>query len=57
MTGSWLAEFPALMVRPHNAQTVLPFSTFAALPFADRFLPFGWRGIGRESDVALGVDS
>jgi hypothetical protein len=57
MTGSWLAEFPALMVRPHNAQTVLPFSTFAALPFADRFLPFGWRGIGRESDVAIGVDS
>ena len=57
MTGSWLAEFPALMVRPHNAQTVLPFPTFAAPPFAGGLLPFGWRGIETESDVARGVDS
>jgi hypothetical protein len=52
MTGSWLAELPAFMVRPHNAQTVLPFPIFAAPPFAGRFLPFCWRGIETESDVA-----
>jgi hypothetical protein len=56
MTGSWLAELPALMVRPHNAQTVLPFPIFAPLPFAGRFLPFCWRGIETESDVSREVD-
>jgi hypothetical protein len=57
MTGSSLAALPGCMTRPHKAQTVPPFPIFAALPFADRFLPFCWRGIETESDFAGGVDS
>jgi hypothetical protein len=48
MTGSWLAGLPELMIRPHNAQTVLPFSFFAALPFAGRSPLFRWRAIERD---------
>jgi hypothetical protein len=57
MTGSWLVELPELMIRPHNAQTVLPFSFFAALPFAGRSPLFRWRAIERGSNLAGGPDS
>jgi len=40
MTGSWLAPLPALIVRPHNAQTVLPFPVSKALPVAGRSFLF-----------------
>ena len=36
MTGSSLVGLPELMIRPHNAQTVLPFPFLAALPIAGR---------------------
>ena len=45
MTGSWLVGLPELMIRPHNAQTVLPFSFLAALLFAGRSPLFRWRAI------------
>jgi hypothetical protein len=45
------------MVRPHNAQTVLPFPFVASSAFADRFVPLCWRGIETESHVAIELDS
>ena len=45
MTGSWLVGLLELMIRPHNAQTVLPFPFLAALPFAGRSPLFRWRAI------------
>ncbi len=45
MAGSWLVGLPELMIRPHNAQTVLPFSFLAALLFAGRSPLFRWRAI------------
>jgi len=57
MTGSWLVGLPELMIRPHNAQTVLPFPFLAALPFAGRSPLFRWRAIDTGSNLAGGVDS
>jgi len=57
MTGSLPAALPALMTRPHKAQTVPPPSFFAALPFAGRSSLFRWRGIETGSDFARGMDS
>jgi len=57
MTGSSMAALPVSMTRPHKAQTVPVSSFLAPAPLAGRFLPFGWRGIETESNVAKGVDS
>jgi hypothetical protein len=57
MTGSLPAALPALMTRPHKAQTVPPPSFFAALPFAGRSSLFRWRGIETVSDFGKGMDS
>jgi len=56
MTGSSLEADPALIVRPHSAQTVLPSPFFAAPAFAGRALPFCWRGIETESSISDRMD-
>jgi len=56
MTGSSLAALPALMTRPHKAQTVPPPSFFAALRFAGRSPIFRWRGIDTESSIGDRTD-
>jgi len=56
MTGSSLEADPALIVRPHSAQTVLPFSFFSAPPFAGRAPLFCWRGIETESSISDRMD-
>jgi hypothetical protein len=57
MTGSPLAGLPALIRRPHKAQTVPPPLLFPALPFAGRSFPFCCRAIETESDFTMEMDS
>ena len=56
MIGSSLESGPALIVRPHNAQIVLPSSFFVALAFADNALLFRC-GIGKGSNLKKALDS
>jgi hypothetical protein len=56
MTGSSPVALPALMTRPHKAQTVPPPALFTALPFAGRCLPFCWRAIELGSSIGDRTD-